>query len=264
MRLAKRAFSLIAFLLVLLAVAAVGMAPALAQEGHDPERGSELTEEELLEQGEALFEENCAVCHGTSGMGKPPTFLALAGNDALDDLSLMVTNVSEGRGAMPAFPQFDDSDLPAVASYVRTAWDNEFGVVSVDDVASEVDTEAEEASLRSVWHRKSTGIGVGSAGFEQLIAVNQVGRRFYREDWMPGRTGTVEWIAGSDEGTPNDWSQHNVGDWRNNRPEWGHEMYGYVSAVDAALAMNEGSEPPGHLPGPLWAIFDQAAVDRAG
>jgi predicted oxidoreductase len=29
------------------------------------------------------------------------------------------------------------------------------------------------------------------------------------------------------------------------------------------LAINEGSQPPHFLPGPIWAIFDQAAVDRA-
>ena len=47
----------------------------------------------------------------------------------------------------------------------------------------------------------------------------------------------------------------------------GHFHYGTAShvtqAIDAALAINEGSQPPHFLPGPIWAIFDQAAVDRA-
>ena len=112
--------------------------------------------------------------------------------------------------------------------------------------------------------RQSTGVAIGSSGFEQIIAVNQVGRRFYAEDQMPGRTAGVQWPAGPRQGTPNDWSNHVVGDWRNNRPEWVREMYNGISAVDAALAINEGSEPPDYLPGPLWAIFDQAAVERGG
>jgi succinate dehydrogenase/fumarate reductase flavoprotein subunit len=34
--------------------------------------------------------------------------------------------------------------------------------------------------------------------------------------------------------------------------------------MDAALAINEGSEPPDYHSGPIWAIFDQDAVERAG
>jgi hypothetical protein len=30
----------------------------------------------------------------------------------------------------------------------------------------------------------------------------------------------------------------------------------------AALAVNEGSTAPHYCPGPIWAIFDQAAVER--
>jgi succinate dehydrogenase/fumarate reductase flavoprotein subunit len=112
--------------------------------------------------------------------------------------------------------------------------------------------------------RGSTGIAIGSSGFEQLIVVNQVGKRFYAEDQMPGRTASVEWPAGPREGTPNDWSEHVIGDWRNNRPEWVREMYNYISAVDAAVAINEGSKAPDYLPGPIWAIFDAAAVERGG
>jgi succinate dehydrogenase/fumarate reductase flavoprotein subunit len=112
--------------------------------------------------------------------------------------------------------------------------------------------------------RGSTGIPIGSSGFEQLIVVNQVGKRFYAEDQMPGRTASVEWPAGPREGTPNPWNEHVVGDWRNNRPEWVRETYNYISAVDAALAINEGSKPPDYLPGPIWAIFDAASVERGG
>jgi hypothetical protein len=112
--------------------------------------------------------------------------------------------------------------------------------------------------------RGSTGIAIGSSGFEQLIVVNQVGKRFYAEDQMPGRTASVEWPGGPREGLPNEWDKHVIGDWRNNRPEWVRQTYNYISAVDAALAINEGSQPPDYLPGPIWAIFDQAAVERGG
>ena len=41
-------------------------------------------------------------------------------------------------------------------------------------------------------------------------------------------------------------------------------MYSYDHGLDAALAINEGSKPPHYYSGPLWAIFDQDAVERTG
>ena len=61
-----------------------------------------------------------------------------------------------------------------------------------------------------------------------------------------------------------DWTEHVPGDWRNARIEWIREMYNRPNNIDAALAINEGSQPPDYHPGPIWAIFDRAAVERAG
>jgi hypothetical protein len=40
--------------------------------------------------------------------------------------------------------------------------------------------------------------------------------------------------------------------------------FAWGSGSDAALAMNEGSRAPDYSSGPVWAIFDQAAVDANG
>lgn len=112
--------------------------------------------------------------------------------------------------------------------------------------------------------RQSTGVNIGNAGFEHLIAVNQVGKRFYNELLLPRRVAEHRFPASARTGTPNDGLDHKPLDWRNSRPEWVKEMYSYTSGVDAALAMNEGSVAPNYYSGPLWAIFDQAAVDRMG
>jgi len=53
------------------------------------------------------------------------------------------------------------------------------------------------------------------------------------------------------------------GDWRNCHPSWVKQMYNSYPSVDAALAMNEGSQPPHFYSGALWAIFDRGAVERA-
>ncbi len=110
--------------------------------------------------------------------------------------------------------------------------------------------------------RRSAGINVGRAGFEEFIAVNQVGKRFFNEVRLPVRPGSNRYPG--DGGAPGQGLEHTPVDWRNCRKEWVREMYSYDHGVDAALAMNEGSEAPHYYSGPLWAIFDEDAVERTG
>jgi hypothetical protein len=112
--------------------------------------------------------------------------------------------------------------------------------------------------------RGSTGINVGNAGFEEFIAVNQVGRRFFNEVRLPIRPSNSRYPGGPDAGAPLAGLEHVPYDWRNCRADWVRQSYTYDHGLDAALAMNEGSEPPHYYSGPLWAIFDQDAVDRTG
>ena len=55
-----------------------------------------------------------------------------------------------------------------------------------------------------------------------------------------------------------------VGDWRNSRVEWIREIYDKPAPLEAAVAPNEGSTAPNYFAGPVWAIFDAAAVERGG
>jgi predicted oxidoreductase len=110
-------------------------------------------------------------------------------------------------------------------------------------------------------YRGSAGVNVGTAGFEEFIAVNQVGKRFFNEVRLPRRGGGGQFPGGGV--APNNGIEHKPYDWRNCRHEWVQKMYTYDHGCDAALAINEGSEPPHYYSGPLWAIFDQDAVTRA-
>ncbi len=111
-------------------------------------------------------------------------------------------------------------------------------------------------------HRGSAGFNVGNSGFEEFIAVNQVGKRFFNEVRLPRRPGPSAYPG--DGGAPGRGLAHTPLDWRNCRKEWVREMYNYDHGLDAALAMNEGSEAPDYYSGPLWAVFDQNAVERNG
>jgi hypothetical protein len=97
---------------------------------------------------------------------------------------------------------------------------------------------------------RATGLSVKD--WQDLILVNQVGKRFYDE-------------------TKGDPPHGNMGhqiapctanDYRNCESiKFNPTQYNFVNA---ALAMNEYSEPPDYCPGPVWAIFDADAVHREG
>jgi hypothetical protein len=110
--------------------------------------------------------------------------------------------------------------------------------------------------------RGSCGISVGTAGFEELIAVNQVGKRFFNEVRLIARTGGNRYPGGGI--TPGRGLEHKPKDWRNCSHEWLRSTYDYDHGIEAALAINEGSKAPHYYSGPIWAIFDQATVERTG
>lgn len=110
--------------------------------------------------------------------------------------------------------------------------------------------------------RGSTGILLTPDQFQHLIVVNQVGKRFFNEMQVIVRQGGAAFPAGPAKGQPNAGMAHVQGDWRNASAENIRKTYSEPNAIHAALAMNEGSQPPDYLSGPIWAIFDRAAVER--
>lgn len=104
------------------------LAPALAQ---SQEPGS---------QGQAIFEQHCADCHRSSGLGLPPTFPALKGNDVvLGPPKPLIETVLHGRrgetASMPAWQgTLSSQEIAAVLTYVRAAWGNNAPAITVEQV----------------------------------------------------------------------------------------------------------------------------------
>lgn len=93
---------------------------------------------------------------------------------------------------------------------------------------------------------RATGLRVGK--WDSLVLVNQVGKRFYSEEGG-------NWPYGTHQGSLDPYVH---GDWRNP-----HRIkYQPRNFLDAALAPNEGSEPPDYAAGPVWAIFDSEGARR--
>ena len=93
-------------------------------------------------------------------------------------------------------------------------------------------------------------VGLSAKDWHDLILVNQVGKRFYDETKGDYPHGNV--YKDIDPYTPNDY--------RNN--ENIHYHPSNYNFFNAAVAMNEYSEPPEYSAGPIWAIFDSEAVKR--
>lgn len=95
-----------------------------------------LGQSDLLAQGQQLYEQNCAACHMPEGIGNPPAFPALAGDQNLGDLALIVENIRQGKGNMPAFPNLTAEQIAAIAIYIRNSWGNTFGEVTTEEVTA--------------------------------------------------------------------------------------------------------------------------------
>ena len=125
-----------------LVVGAFGLAfviapPAVAQQGS--------------EEGQQLYQQHCALCHQDSGAGDPPTFPALSANARLGDPARIVRRVNAGTRRMPPFPALTAEDISSLATYIRSAWANDFSGVTTDEVTAVLEGRGEADPMASVW-----------------------------------------------------------------------------------------------------------------
>ncbi len=104
-----------------------------------------------MTEGEAVFGQHCAVCHGKEGNAIVDSFPALRGNENLSDAEYVITNLHQGVVVMPPFPTLDDAKMAAVATYVRNSWGNAFGGVAPTEVAAVRATLDPQLPVRTIW-----------------------------------------------------------------------------------------------------------------
>lgn len=88
--------------------------------------------EDLIQQGEGVYLENCARCHNLDGGGFPRIYPNLAGNPlvTLHDPVPVIETVLNGQGSMPGFKNsLAAEELASVISYIRNTWGNSAPVV---------------------------------------------------------------------------------------------------------------------------------------
>ena len=86
-----------------------------------------------MADGQDIFEDNCAFCHGAGGGGSEGP--RLAGNERLQFISSIVGQIVLGSNYMPAFGnRLDNDEIAAVSTYIRNSWGNAFGGVTAEQV----------------------------------------------------------------------------------------------------------------------------------
>lgn len=86
----------------------------------------------VMEAGETLYTTTCVGCHGAQGEGPARVF---AGNENLEYIVLIASQVIVGGEFMPAFPELTDEEIAAIGTYIRNSWGNAFGIVLPEDIA---------------------------------------------------------------------------------------------------------------------------------
>jgi cytochrome c oxidase subunit 2 len=98
----------------------------IAAAAEDPGKTWDLAD--LRARGEKVYAANCVACHQANGMGVPNAFPALAGSKLVNGPPgpqiAMVLDGKQGT-AMQAFGKtLSDTDIAAVITYTRSAWNN--------------------------------------------------------------------------------------------------------------------------------------------
>lgn len=94
--------------------------------------------EALMNEGQAVFNANCAECHGRSGDETQAGAVVLDGNNELENTGRILRQVLWGGEYMPSFAsQLTNREVRAALTYVRNSWGNDFGPVSGEEVVTE-------------------------------------------------------------------------------------------------------------------------------
>jgi cytochrome c oxidase subunit 2 len=93
--------------------------------------GKEWTMDELMAEGEAVYNRACLTCHQANGQGLPPAFPSLVGQGiSVGPIEAHIDIVLNGKAgtAMQAFAsQLNPAEIAAVITYERNAWGNNVG-----------------------------------------------------------------------------------------------------------------------------------------
>ena len=97
-----------------------------------------LTHEQYVVNGQLLYEEHCANCHGQKGEGLKKLYPSMTNNASLKDVSALtclILNGRENNGAvMPANAKLYDLDIAQLTTYLQYTFLNADTIVTADAI----------------------------------------------------------------------------------------------------------------------------------
>lgn len=87
---------------------------------------------EYKRDGRPLYQANCASCHGAAGEGGNAA--PLDGNRAVRFRAAEISEILVGNRDHAFADELSHTELAAVATFVATAWSNDFGLIHRDTV----------------------------------------------------------------------------------------------------------------------------------
>ncbi len=83
---------------------------------------SDLSREQLMTKGSAVYMTNCVACHQIDGAGAPGDYPALRGSAKVNGgIDPLIGFLQAGTSKMPSFAKLKDNELAAVITYIRNA-----------------------------------------------------------------------------------------------------------------------------------------------
>ena len=93
-----------------------------------------MSKDDLIKQGEKVYQANCSACHQPTGQGMPPTFPTLVGGKvSTGPIDGHIKQVLNGKGLMTPFKHLSDADIAAVVTYERNSFGNKVGDMATPD-----------------------------------------------------------------------------------------------------------------------------------
>jgi mono/diheme cytochrome c family protein len=127
--------------------------PGCSSKSESPSNNSSTKFKQYYIQGEQLYITNCSNCHQKTGTGLGLLYPPLKQSDFManhfEQVICLIRNGKEGElivngksynQPMPAIPSLTDLEIAEVATYIYNSWENERGMIEVQDVSKILST----------------------------------------------------------------------------------------------------------------------------
>jgi quinoprotein glucose dehydrogenase len=117
--------------------------------------------------GSRVYQSQCSVCHGTDRKGSPPAFPSLVDIQNRLSTAEITLVIQDGKGRMPAFRNFDESQLTALLEYLETGQDKKITPPGIE--AAVTAQNADKREVESEMGPAGVGLKYRFTGYRKFL-----------------------------------------------------------------------------------------------